>query len=94
MSSFVVTIRASERRLIGRGPRVCLCQHQSCRVPSKSITAHSIAQEYFRQGVDCAREPAALSWELRRATGLAQLWRDRGRTIGARSVILLATPRR
>jgi predicted ATPase/TolB-like protein/cytochrome c-type biogenesis protein CcmH/NrfG len=38
------------------------------------------AQEHFLKAVDWARHQGALSWELRAATSLSQLWHDRGRT--------------
>jgi predicted ATPase len=37
------------------------------------------AEDHFRQALDWARRQGALSWELRAATSLARLWRDRGR---------------
>ena len=38
------------------------------------------AQDLFLQAFDWARRQSALSWELRAATSLCQLWHDRGRT--------------
>ena len=37
------------------------------------------AEDLFRRSLDLARLQGALSWELRAATSLAGLWRDRGR---------------
>jgi predicted ATPase len=37
------------------------------------------AQDHFSKAVDLARQQGALSWELRAATSLARMWRDRGR---------------
>jgi len=37
------------------------------------------AENNFRHAVDWARRQGALSWELRAATSLARVWRDRGR---------------
>jgi predicted ATPase len=37
------------------------------------------AEHYFRQALDWARRQGALSWELRAATSLARLLRDRDR---------------
>jgi tetratricopeptide (TPR) repeat protein len=36
------------------------------------------AEECFRQSLELARRQGALSWELRAATRLARIWRDRG----------------
>jgi predicted ATPase len=40
----------------------------------------AVAQDLFRQSLDWARRQRALSWELRTATSLARLWREKGRT--------------
>ena len=40
--------------------------------------AAAAAEESLRRSIDLARAQAALSWELRAATDLARLWRDRG----------------
>jgi predicted ATPase/TolB-like protein len=37
------------------------------------------AEDHFLHALDVARRQGALSWELRAATSLARLWRDRGR---------------
>jgi predicted ATPase len=39
-----------------------------------------VAQNHFLQAIDLARNQDALSWELRAATSLARLERDRGRS--------------
>ena len=39
--------------------------------------AAAAAEGHFRQALDWARRQGALSWELRAATSLARLWRDR-----------------
>jgi predicted ATPase len=39
--------------------------------------ATAAAEDHFRQALDCARRQGALSWELRAATSLARLLRDR-----------------
>jgi len=39
--------------------------------------APAVAEEHFRAALDCAQRQDALSWELRAATSLARLWRDR-----------------
>lgn len=49
--------------------------------------AAAAAEENFMQGVELARQQGALSWELRCATNLALLWRDRGRREEARAVL-------
>jgi tetratricopeptide (TPR) repeat protein len=45
------------------------------------------AERHFRRALDCAHRQDALSWELRAATSLAQLWHDRGRTAEARDLL-------
>jgi predicted ATPase len=45
--------------------------------------AAAAAEDHFRQALDWARRQGALSWELRAATSLAQLWRDQGRSADA-----------
>ena len=37
------------------------------------------AEQAFQQSLDEAQQQGALSWELRTATSMAQLWKDRGR---------------
>ncbi len=49
--------------------------------------AGATAEDYFRQGIDCARRQGALSWELRAATSLAGLWRQNGRTAEAHDLL-------
>jgi predicted ATPase len=45
------------------------------------------AEGHFRQALGWARRQGALSWELRTATSLARLWRDRGRADAARRLL-------
>jgi predicted ATPase/DNA-binding winged helix-turn-helix (wHTH) protein len=45
------------------------------------------AEDLYQQGVDWARRQGALSWELRCATGLARLQRDRGHHREARELL-------
>jgi predicted ATPase len=45
------------------------------------------AEDHFRQALGWARRQGALSWELRTATSLARLWRDRGRADAARRLL-------
>jgi len=45
--------------------------------------AAAAAEDHFRQALDCARQQGALSWELRAATSLAGLLRNRGRSFDA-----------
>ena len=45
------------------------------------------AEDHFRQALDLARRQGALSWELRTATSLAQMWRGQGRSDEARQLL-------
>ena len=45
------------------------------------------AEECLARSIDLARAQAALSWELRAATDLARLWRDRGCISAARTLL-------
>jgi len=45
-----------------------------------SAAAVSGAEDHYRQALDWARRQDALSWELRAATSLAQLWEQHSRT--------------
>jgi predicted ATPase/DNA-binding winged helix-turn-helix (wHTH) protein len=47
--------------------------------------AAAIADDYFREALDWARDQGALSWELRIATSRARLMRQQGRSEHARS---------
>ena len=49
--------------------------------------AASAAEHHFRQGLDWARRQGALSWELRAATSLARLLRERDRIGEARDLL-------
>jgi predicted ATPase/DNA-binding winged helix-turn-helix (wHTH) protein len=49
--------------------------------------AASVAGKYFLEALDCARRQDALSWELRTATSLARLWRDRHRAAEASELL-------
>jgi len=49
--------------------------------------AMTAAEGYFRQALDWARRQGALSWELRAATSLARLLRDRDRFGEARDLL-------
>jgi predicted ATPase len=46
-----------------------------------------MAADLFRQALDWARRQGALSWELRAATSLARLLRDRDRIGEARDLL-------
>ena len=49
-----------------------------------------MAKRIVEQGLSCARaaaEQGALSWELRAAVSLAQLWRHQGRAEAARDLL-------
>jgi predicted ATPase/DNA-binding winged helix-turn-helix (wHTH) protein len=45
-----------------------------------SAAAVRAAEDHYRQALDWARQQGALSWELRAATSLAQLWDQHGKT--------------
>ncbi len=45
------------------------------------------AEKYFSRSIALARTQTALSWELRAATDLARLWRDRGCISAARTLL-------
>jgi predicted ATPase len=45
------------------------------------------AEKYLGRSIDLARAQTALSWELRAATDLARLWRDRGCISAARALL-------
>jgi predicted ATPase len=51
--------------------------------------ATAAAEDHFRQALDWARRQGALFWELRAATSLARLWRNRGRNKEARELLAL-----
>jgi predicted ATPase/DNA-binding winged helix-turn-helix (wHTH) protein len=47
-----------------------------------------MAEDLYKQGLDWARRQGALSWELRCAISLAQLWHEQQRTKEARELLL------
>ena len=49
--------------------------------------AAAAAEDHFRQALEWARRQGALSWELRAATSLARLLRDRDRIAEARDLL-------
>jgi predicted ATPase len=49
--------------------------------------AATAAEGHFRQALHWARRQGALSWELRAATSLARLWRDRARSDDATALL-------
>ena len=49
--------------------------------------APAAAEGCLWQALDWARRQGALSWELRAATSLAQLWRDQGRSSDAKALL-------
>jgi predicted ATPase/DNA-binding winged helix-turn-helix (wHTH) protein len=53
-----------------------------------AIELRERADDNFRRSLALAREQGALSWELRSAISLAQLWHEHGRTPEARELIL------
>src|SRR5262249_31249658 len=46
----------------------------------RSAAGDRAAAKHYQRAITCARQQGALSWELRAATGLADLWRRQGRT--------------
>jgi predicted ATPase len=50
---------------------------------SQGAPGAAAAEDHFRQALDWARQQGALSWELRAATSLARLMRNRGRPADA-----------
>jgi predicted ATPase/DNA-binding winged helix-turn-helix (wHTH) protein len=46
----------------------------------RSAAGDRAAAKHYQRAIRCARQQGALSWELRAATGLADLWRRQGRT--------------
>jgi predicted ATPase/DNA-binding winged helix-turn-helix (wHTH) protein len=53
--------------------------HGELRLLSADTGAARAAQQLFLQGLDCAHGQGALSWELRCATSLSRLWRNKHR---------------
>jgi predicted ATPase len=45
------------------------------------------AEDHYQQALECARKQEALSWELRAATSLAELWHGRGKTADAGQIL-------
>ena len=45
------------------------------------------AEAYFERALAVARQQQAKSWELRAATSMARLWRDRGKRDEARDLL-------
>ena len=52
-----------------------------------STTAIKAAEEHFVQALEWARRQEALSWELRAATTLAEMWHGRGKTVEAEQLL-------
>jgi predicted ATPase len=46
-----------------------------------------VAEDHFKQALDCARRQGALSWELRAATSLARLWYGQNRRTEALALL-------
>jgi predicted ATPase len=53
--------------------------HGELRLLNGETGAAQAAQQLFLQGLDCAHGQGALSWELRCATSLSRLWRNKQR---------------
>jgi predicted ATPase len=45
------------------------------------------AEASYHEGIAIAQQQSAKLWELRAATSLARLWRDRGKRIEARDLL-------
>ncbi len=54
---------------------------------ARSAERKAEAEDAFKQAVRIAKDQQAKSLELRAATSLARLWRDRGRTEEARDIL-------
>jgi predicted ATPase len=52
-----------------------------------AASAAASAEGLFLRALDWAGRQQALAWELRTATSLARLWRDRHRTAEARELL-------
>jgi len=52
-----------------------------------SANAVNAAEDHFMQAFEWARRQEALSWELRAATSLAELWHGRGKTAEAEQLL-------
>jgi len=52
-----------------------------------SSEALAAAERHFMQALECARQQEALSWELRVATSLAELWHSQGKTADAHELL-------
>jgi hypothetical protein len=53
----------------------------------ETADAIEAAEDHFKLAVDWARRQGALSWELRAATSLAELWHRRGKTTEANQLL-------
>src|SRR5205807_1993532 len=67
-----------------------VCEAELCR--SRGVLFHQCgrsveAEGEFKQALSIARRQDARMWELRAATGLAQLWRDQGKRHEARDLL-------
>ena len=52
-----------------------------------SATAVKAAEDHYLQALEWARRQEALSWELRAATSVAELWHGRGKTADAHQLL-------
>jgi predicted ATPase len=52
-----------------------------------TLGARQKAEEHYRRSLDCARQQAAISWELRSSMSLARLYKGQGQLMEARTVI-------
>ena len=53
-----------------------------------SIHEHAAAENAYRHALTVARRQSAKFWELRAALDLARLWREQGKSIQARNLLL------
>jgi predicted ATPase len=63
-------------------------QGEALRQSLEPDDAAASAVASFRHALAVARDQGARFWELRGATGLAQLWRDQGKRVEARDLLL------
>ena len=53
-----------------------------------SLVGDDAAEELYRKALGIAEEQGAKLWELRAAASLARLWRDQGKPVEARDLLM------